>query len=318
MGMTTRPDDVREDFGTRLRALRKQAGLSQKQLAHRIYVTRQAVAKWENGAGRPDIANLTALAAVFGVTLDRLMGLAAQDGTADTGGGDLRYENVTAYDIDGPKHFDIDCGSVYSCTIGGYEGEQLRVRVASNTVEQLAQHVKVSLDDRPKRIDVAVNRGSGISESLAKDDICVRLWIPQRHLASLECAAKAQTVQVRHLECERLELDLKAPNLRLEEVSGHVEVDCNLDMDIDCATLDGQLDINQVSATSRIAIPTGVPVALTTRGVRTRMIVGAGVRQDEDAADGIELNGIASELIVETRTAPSSMSRSSDTMKTHG
>lgn len=58
---------------TRLYELRKQAGLSQEELAQVVGVSRQAVQKWESGASRPDIENLLVLADYFGVTLDDLV-----------------------------------------------------------------------------------------------------------------------------------------------------------------------------------------------------------------------------------------------------
>ena len=45
-------------FADKLRQLREEHGLSQAALAKRIYVSRSAVAKWENGLGLPDDANL--------------------------------------------------------------------------------------------------------------------------------------------------------------------------------------------------------------------------------------------------------------------
>ena len=60
-------------FQERLNRLRRERGLSQEDLAEVVGVTRQAVQKWESGASRPDMDNLTALAAYFGVTLDYLV-----------------------------------------------------------------------------------------------------------------------------------------------------------------------------------------------------------------------------------------------------
>ena len=45
-------------FAKNLKQLRQQADWSQEQLADRLKVTRQAVAKWERGAGFPDIDNI--------------------------------------------------------------------------------------------------------------------------------------------------------------------------------------------------------------------------------------------------------------------
>ena len=62
------------DFRERLFELRRQAGLSQEELANLLGLTRQAVQKWEAGTSRPDMDNLTALADYFHVSLDYLTG----------------------------------------------------------------------------------------------------------------------------------------------------------------------------------------------------------------------------------------------------
>ena len=47
-------------FAENVKMLRKQAGMSQEQLAEKLGVSRQAVTKWETGAGIPDIQNIMA------------------------------------------------------------------------------------------------------------------------------------------------------------------------------------------------------------------------------------------------------------------
>ena len=61
------------DLPDRLYRLRKERGLSQEELAHSLGVSRQAVQKWESGASRPDLDNLTALAQCLQVSLDYLI-----------------------------------------------------------------------------------------------------------------------------------------------------------------------------------------------------------------------------------------------------
>ena len=56
-----------------LRELRGHSRLTLEQVAERVGVTRQAVAKWESGESVPDVANCTALAQLYGVTLDDLV-----------------------------------------------------------------------------------------------------------------------------------------------------------------------------------------------------------------------------------------------------
>lgn len=53
--------------------LRKLHKLSQEQVADRLGVSRQAVAKWETGETTPDIHNCVALAQLYDVSVDELV-----------------------------------------------------------------------------------------------------------------------------------------------------------------------------------------------------------------------------------------------------
>ena len=54
--------------------LRKQKGITQKELAEELGVTTQAVSKWENARGCPDIQLLPDIAKIFDVSIDELFG----------------------------------------------------------------------------------------------------------------------------------------------------------------------------------------------------------------------------------------------------
>ena len=56
-----------------LSKLRKKHGLTQEQVAEKVGVSRQAVAKWESGDTVPDVMNCAALARLYNVTLDDLV-----------------------------------------------------------------------------------------------------------------------------------------------------------------------------------------------------------------------------------------------------
>lgn len=60
-------------LGERLREFRQIEGLSQEQLAESLNVSRQAITKWENDKGLPDIYNLIAISKIMRVTLDDLV-----------------------------------------------------------------------------------------------------------------------------------------------------------------------------------------------------------------------------------------------------
>lgn len=60
-------------FGEKLKAERMKKGWTQDELAEKLFVSRQSVSKWENGANYPNIEILIKLSDLFGVTIDELL-----------------------------------------------------------------------------------------------------------------------------------------------------------------------------------------------------------------------------------------------------
>jgi DNA-binding XRE family transcriptional regulator len=60
-------------FAENLKQLRKERGLSQEALAELLDVSRQAVSKWEQGEGYPEVEKLLYLAQTLNISLDALM-----------------------------------------------------------------------------------------------------------------------------------------------------------------------------------------------------------------------------------------------------
>lgn len=67
-----------------LKIFRKKSGYTQEQIAEKIGVSRQAIAKWENGDAMPDVENIIALADVYEVTVDSLVRNVAAAGGASS------------------------------------------------------------------------------------------------------------------------------------------------------------------------------------------------------------------------------------------
>ena len=61
------------EFNEKLQELRKARGLTQDELAARLFVSRTAVSKWESGRGYPNIESLKAISREFSVTVDELL-----------------------------------------------------------------------------------------------------------------------------------------------------------------------------------------------------------------------------------------------------
>ena len=54
--------------------LRNRKGMSQDELAEKVFVTRQAVSRWENGETTPNVETLKLLSKVFDVSINTLLG----------------------------------------------------------------------------------------------------------------------------------------------------------------------------------------------------------------------------------------------------
>jgi transcriptional regulator with XRE-family HTH domain len=62
-----------QDIGTRIRATRRDRGLTQDELADRVGVSRSAVAQWETGRTGQVTGNLSRIAGVLEVNVEYLM-----------------------------------------------------------------------------------------------------------------------------------------------------------------------------------------------------------------------------------------------------
>lgn len=60
-------------FHEKLQNLRKNAGMTQLELAEKLMVLRQAISKWETGNAIPDVENIISICDLFRVSLDYLV-----------------------------------------------------------------------------------------------------------------------------------------------------------------------------------------------------------------------------------------------------
>ena len=157
---------------------RKQAGLSQEKMAEKIGVSRQAITKWENGTGTPDIANLMAIADLFQISVDELL----SNEKSEKKQSNYIYESRTEYDIDGKKNFDIKLGGAYAVDLKAYNGEKIEVAMFSNVYKNLLADYKVKIDDIKNRIDIDLNRFNEASEADAKESLVITIFIPVKYI----------------------------------------------------------------------------------------------------------------------------------------
>jgi len=62
-----------EKTGELLSRLRKERGMTQKQVAGRLQISDRTVSKWERGAGLPDVSLLKDISALYGVDMEKIL-----------------------------------------------------------------------------------------------------------------------------------------------------------------------------------------------------------------------------------------------------
>ncbi len=67
-------DKSMTELGNRIKENRMKLGLTQKELADKLYVTPQAVSRWENDGIEPPIVSLRKMSSIFQISLDDLIG----------------------------------------------------------------------------------------------------------------------------------------------------------------------------------------------------------------------------------------------------
>lgn len=74
-----------QSMGETISSLRKEKGMTQKELADMLGITDKAVSKWERNVAYPDIATIPALAEILGVSVEELLNAKAAPAPANKG-----------------------------------------------------------------------------------------------------------------------------------------------------------------------------------------------------------------------------------------
>ena len=283
----------------RIRELRKQAKLSQEMMAEKIGVSRQAITKWETGLGVPDIENLVAIADLFKLSLDELMG---RDIEHETLAKDYLYESVTEYDIDGKKDFDISFMGANKLKLYAYEGEKVKVILLSDTISDIQNELKTKIDDIKWKIDIDIKRVGNLSETVAKNELTIKILIPQLYMGEVDLNGNTNILELKNLELDNIEFSGKAKEIALENIKSHIEIDTNEDARLYVKNVEGALDINQLSATSKLYIASTDEFGFITKGILNKVLCKQDMLNIKEVSEEpklvIELNGIKSELSI--------------------
>ena len=288
------------DFGEKLKDIRKKEGMSQEQLAEKIGVSRQAITKWETGRGLPDVENMVILAEIFKMTLDELVlqEKKLQEKKAAV------FESETVYDIDTQKHFDINLGSARSITLKTGSDEKIRIRLSSDTLEDIGSLFKIKLDEKKGKLDVDLQNKKGVSRFETQESVDITLLLPEKLTEHAEVDASVKMLYVEDLRLARLEYDGDAEKVYIRDVMGSVELTAKTDYEVWVTGNCPRLDVNQFKAKTVVHLKNAENVSLQNNGRKCTVITRKNgepvdLPENENAQNVISTSGIFSELIVE-------------------
>lgn len=274
-------------LGEIIKYYRSQLNMSQTELGDKIGVSRQAVTKWETDTGIPDINNIQSLAKVFHISIDTLLSHHI----------DTPYVSKIEYDLDTPKDFDINLGTLGDVSIEGYEGEKLLIQLSSSSYSDLQKDFKIKFDDNKEKLDIDLMTKEYVTKKQRRE-VNLSIMLPVHYIRKVECNVLPSSMSMSHVTSDSIELDIKTSTLDLKDVHGHIEIDCNIDMIINIDTIDGKLDLNAVRCSSQLNITSPSHFKTVSKGIKTKIIYEKDT--DEESDNQIELNGIMSELMIKT------------------
>lgn len=273
-------------FNEKLKMLRKENNLTQEKLAEKLNVSRQAITKWENNEGTPDIENLKQISILFDTTIDELV----KDEKNITIGVKEKYTYIQELEINHTKHFDINISASNKVNIKPNVEEKVKIELLSNKEENLIGNFNIKFDDLYNRLDI------GIKGKKQTKDIIMNIYLPEKYINHIELKSKIKRLNIANIEFKKLEYDGELKYLNVRNSKGEIALNttkCDIEANYD--KLDGILEINTINSTARIELPKGTEYKTVLKGIRNEFI---DTINTEDAQNVIELNGINSKLMV--------------------
>lgn len=273
-------------FKEKLKMLRKQNNFTQEELAEKLYVSRQAITKWESGDGTPDIENLKQISIVFNTTIDELI----KEDINVTIENREQYTYIEELEIDHTKHFDIHICKIYELNILPNTQEIVKIELLSNKEGNLEESFKIKFDDLYNKLDIDIKNKKQV------EDVIINMYLPEKYIEEIELNSKIKILNISNLEMNKLEYDGDLKYLNVKNSKGKIVLNttkCDIEANYD--KLDGILEVNTTNSTARVEIPRETKYKTVLKGIKNEFVNSI---DTEDSQNIIELNGINSKLII--------------------
>ena len=138
-------------IGQRISVMRKDANLTQMELANKLGISAQAVSNWERGVSMPDISNLGLLASELGVTVDEIIG---DEKITSIIKGDSPFENLSIEEfnavsplLDADKNIELLENHVVKINVASSDSNELNFSALSMSQEEIDAYAKKAMEN---------------------------------------------------------------------------------------------------------------------------------------------------------------------------
>lgn len=190
-------------FGQRLKLLRKEAQITQAELAEQLMVSVQSVSKWECDNTMPDISQIVPLASILEVTTDCLLGVGSNEKkdreTLDEIIGQinytyiyLTYENNCAFKKYEQYHeylkkYPLDYEIKLNCASTIYDFIDYS---KSNTLYKIPSEERQSLFDEGVKLLISiVNQDKDLTRKISASELLVKFYVQNKEPEKAEAVA---------------------------------------------------------------------------------------------------------------------------------
>ena len=177
----------------------------------------------------------------------------------------------------------------------------MRIRLASNVLQNLAKDFKVQIDEHQNNMDIDIRRVDKVSDADGKEALFIEIFLPSSFTEKAELASSVNTLRLTSTDFP-FEFGGKAKLVFLEDIKNCITLDCSIDMEIFAKNLPREIEINQINASSVLHIPQNAQVVTKIKGKSNRIRFSdnnSDANQAEsEAASRIEVAGMNAELLI--------------------
>lgn len=203
----------------------------------------------------------------------------------------MTEKNYT-FTVDEKKDFDIKLSLPCKATVAANDSDKVKITLASKVPVNFDEYIKVKTNDTSSRFDVKIKAVD------FDENVNITFSLPSRFINKVELDGNMIEVLISNIKADNIEISGKISAVEIQNADSHIELNSNNDMDIFCSGTVGKLDINQISANSKLTLSADTSFKAENKGRKTQLIISDDIEQSDDCKLAVELNGIKSNLTI--------------------